>query len=252
LQQAANTIRVQVSYSDYTLGPLTQSEYLLELDQVVAAITQRGMVAEISQGWAGAQANVVTMAGLLAGRYQANPLVWIQPDNEPNCNSGDTSKCLDWAYWQFTQQQNIQAIRKAGNTQPVVIDCIGWAWDCSQIGSYPLGDSNVLYGAKRYGDGAQTWTDQQVAACEFLWASLASTYPIVVDEVGLDNGGGRVSPPSWAAAFLDYATNWVRTRGGNGVIGFVDAWYTNSMTNSADGSWNVWGQTFIAHYLTAS
>jgi Cellulase (glycosyl hydrolase family 5) len=243
-----NTIRVTVSYNDYSSGALGQSEYLSELDQIVGWVTGRGMVAEISQEWAGGPANVVTFVGLLAARYKDNSLVWIKPDNEPNCNDGDTSKCLDWSYWQSTESRYVAAIRNAGNVQPIVVNCIGWSWDCSQIGSYPLGDANIIYGAHRYGYGSPTFDGQQQAACDFLWANLASSYPMIVDEVGLVVP--PASPPAWGAGFLDYATNWVKTRQGSGVIGFVDAWWSNSMTNT-DGSWNDWGKTFVTHYWSA-
>jgi hypothetical protein len=249
--QGVNTIRIMVSGGyDYQVGPLGSAEYLRELDQVVAWVTQRGMVAELSQGWAHTPANTASFVGLLAGRYKANPLVWIKPDNEPNCNDGDTSKCGDWAYWQSTERQYVQAIRNAGNTQPIMVNCIWWSWDCSQIASYPLGDANIIYGPHRYGNGATGFDAGQAANCDQQWANLAGSYPIVVDEIGIDNGPGQISPPAWGAGFLDYATLWVKTRQGAGVIGFNDAWSdTNSMTNW-DGSWNAWGLAFIAHYWT--
>jgi len=250
--QNVNLIRVMVSYSQYTSGPLGSAEYLTELDQVVLWVTQRGMVVELSQGWAGGPANVVTYVDLLGRRYSSNPLVWIKPDNEPSCNDGDISKCTDWSYWQNTEQQYVQAIRRAGNTQPIVINCVGWSWDCSQIASYPLGDSNLIYGSHWYGLGRAVFDAQQAGWCDRFWAGLASRYAMVVDEVGLqsDPNAAHISPADWGAGFLDYATTWVKTRQGSGVIGFSDSWSDqNSMTNP-DGTWNAWGQAFIGHYLS--
>jgi hypothetical protein len=246
--QGVNTVRVSVAYADYTGGPLGSAEYLNELDQVVSWVTQRGMVAEISQGESGFSSDVVNFVGLLAGRYQGNPAVWIKPDNEPNCHPYSSS-CGDWAYWQSTEQQFVQAIRGAGNTQPIVVNCVWWSWDCSQIGSYPLGDSNIIYGAHRYGNGNLTFDPAQTTSCDMLWGNLSSAYALIVDEVGLYDG--MSSPAAWGAGFLDYATIWVHTRQGNGVIGFNDSWSDgNSMTNYGDGSWNSWGQAFITHYLS--
>ena len=243
--QGVNTIRISVAYNDYAGGPLGSTEFLNELDQVVAWVTQRGMVAEISQGESGFSTNVVNFVALLAGRYQPNPFVWIKPDNEPSC-AVYTANCGNWPYWQSTEQQFVQAIRNAGNTRPIVINCVGWSWDCSQIGSYPLGDANLIYGAHRYGNGASSFDAASAASCDSSWANLASSYPMIVDEVGLYNG--TASPPAWGAGFLDYVNNWVKTRNGSGLIGFNDSWSdANSMTN-ADGSWNAWGQTLITHY----
>src|ERR1700730_3324069 len=184
-----NTVRVLTSYSAYMGGPLGQSDYLAHLDNVVTWITQRGMVAEIAQGWAGTQANVVTMDSMLAARYKTNPLVWLNPDNEPNCNGGDTSKCYDWSYWQLTQTQNIQAIRGAGFGNPIVVDGTGWSWDLSQIGSYPLGDANIIYAAHQYGGGATVWDASRAAWTDYAWGNLAGTYPIFLEELGYDTGG---------------------------------------------------------------
>jgi Cellulase (glycosyl hydrolase family 5) len=245
-----NTVRVLTSYSSYTSGPLSEGDYLAHLDNVVSWITQRGMVAEIGQGWAGAQANVVTMSTMLATRYKSNPQVWLNPDNEPNCNSGDTSKCYDWGYWQLTQTQNVQAIRNAGFTNPIVIDGTGWSWDLSQIGSYPLGDANIIYAAHLYGGGASTWNAYRGAWTDYAWGNLATTYPIFLEELGYDSGG-TLSPVAWCASFLDsYAVNWVLNRQGSGVMAWTDGWYANSMTNRADGSWTSWGQIMIDHYYT--
>jgi hypothetical protein len=249
--QGVNLIRVSVAYVDYATGPLGPIEYLSELDQVVSWVTQRGMVMEVSQGESGFSTAVVDFVAMLAGRYAGNPLVWIKPDNEPNCVSGDLTYCGDWTYWQSSEQQLVQAIRAAGNTQPIVVNCIWWSFVCDQVASYPLGDPNLVYGAHRYGNGNVTFDGAQAASCDALWANLASSYPVIVDEVGLYNG--MTSPSSWGAGFLDYAADWVRTRKGSGVIAFSDSWSDgNSMTDYTDGSWNDWGQTLITHFWSVS
>jgi Cellulase (glycosyl hydrolase family 5) len=242
--QRVNLIRVLVSQYHYANGPLTPTEYMLELDNVVAWITQRGMVAEISNSYSGFSPPVVNFVGMLSSRYKNNSLVWIKPDNEPACADGSHGAC--WAFWQSSETTFVQAIRAAGNTQPIMINCIAWSWDCSQIAAYPLGDSSLIYGPHRYGSGTAIFDAAQAARCDILWANLASRYPIVVDEIGLYVP--PASPPSWGQGFLDYATIWVLTRQGSGVIGFTHYWSdSNTMTN-ADGSWNTWGQIFITHY----
>jgi hypothetical protein len=246
--QGGNTIRILTSYNEYNSGVLGTAEYLRELDQVIIWATQRGIVVDLGQGWAGAQANVVAMDSMLAGRYKNNPLVWINPDNEPNCNSGDTSKCNDWNYWQMTQKQNVQAIRAAGFTNPIVVDGTGWSWDLSQIGSHPLGDGNLIYAAHRYGGGQIVWDGNQSYAADVAFGNLAATYPVFIEELGYDTGN-TLSPITWCASFLDlYGVNWVLNRQGSGVMGWIYGWYTDSMTNRADGSWTLWGLIMIQHF----
>jgi hypothetical protein len=245
-----NTVRIMTSYSDYTTGALSQTEYLTELDNAIGLATGMGIVVDLAQGWAGPQANVVTMARLLASRYKNNSRVWINPDNEPNCNSGDTTKCYDWAYWQMTQKQNVQAIRAVGFTNPVVIDGIGWGWDLSQIGAYPLGDANVIFAAHLYGNGNIVFDAAQATELNNLYGNLALTYPIFIEEFGYDNGPGQISPETWCVSFLDnYAVTWVNTRRGAGVMAWIDGWWNDSMTNRTDGSWTQWGLDFRDHYV---
>jgi hypothetical protein len=250
-----NLVRLSVSWDAAHLSPadpnyISFTEYMTELDTAVTTVTARGMVAVLSNGMTMSSTDKRNFAGYLAGRYQANPLVWIKPDNEPNCEGGDgdPALCADWANWQKEETSYIQAIRQAGNTQPILINCIGWSWDCSQIASYPLGDANLVYGAHRYGNGAPVFDAAQQASSDLLWANLSSSYPMIVDEVGIKNG--PVGPVAWAAGFLDYSTNWVLHRQGGGVIGFTDGWSDgNSMTNADDGSWTDWGLAFITHFL---
>jgi hypothetical protein len=126
------------------------------------------------------------------------------------------------------------------------VNCIHWSWDCTQIANYPLGDSSIIYGAHRYGNGSQAFSAAELARCDVAWANWASTYPVIVDEVGLYNP--PQSPVVWGVGFLTYTALWVQTRGGSGVIGFNDAWSDpNSMTNW-DGTWNAWGQAFITYF----
>jgi hypothetical protein len=246
-----NTIRVMTSYNDYVGGPLGQAEYLTELDNVVAWATGIGIVVDLaSADWRETQANVVAMDSLLAGRYKSNPRVWINVANEPNCSGGDTTKCYDWAYWQMSQSQDIQAIRATGFTNPVVVDGIGWAWDLSRIGSYPMGDANVIFAAHRYGNTLSVWDATQTAQADSLWGNLAASYPIFVEEIGYDNGPGQISPETWCVSFLDnYAVTWVNLRQGSGIMPWIDSWWNDTMTNRPDGSWSQWGLDYRDHYM---
>lgn len=217
-----NLIRITVSADCYirvgivgcTVPP---TQYLSELDATVSDVTSRGMVGEISNSDTVSRADVRSFVGMLAGRYRGNSLVWMKPDNEPNCddgpNPGAAPVCYDWANWQTEETSIVQAIRNAGFTNPIVINCIDWSFDCSQIASYPLGDAKIIYGPHCYGPGGATGFDPNLPnGCNQIdantsWANLASTYPIIVDEVGIEIP--PLSSVSWGTSFLDWCKSWV-------------------------------------------
>lgn len=256
-----NLVRLFVSadYADLSPdSPNYVAMYMQELDTVVQWITQRGMVAEVSNSVTSDFATSLQFVRQFAARYKDNAYVWIEPMNEPNCNTstGDPTKCRDWAYWQRQQQQYIQAIRGAGMTSPIVVNSISWSWDLSKIASYPLNDSNVIYGAHRYPspDTNYTFNATDQADCDKKWANLAGKFPIIVDEVGPANNRKTYLP--WGQRFIDYVTEWVNTRGGAGAIAFVYYWSDgNSMTDdprrfTSKGVFNQWGEIFYKSYLT--
>jgi cellulase (glycosyl hydrolase family 5) len=248
-----NLARISVSYDLATLPPTSPdyvpyTEYMTELDNVVTWVTQRGMVAEVSNGQTALSSNVNAFVNILALRYRRNPLVWLKPDNEPNCEDGDPLKCLDWATWQLEQSTYVKTIRATGYAGPIVINCVGWSIDCSQVFNFPIGDKALIYGAHRYGAGATSWDASQQADADSKWAALATRAPFIVDEVGTQSSSS--SPLTWSQGFLGYVVDWVLHRGGNGCIAFVDSWSdSNAMIDASTGRWNAWGQTFIDSYL---
>jgi hypothetical protein len=256
--QGINLIRLSVSYDaahlpsndpNYIGG---YTEYLTELDNVVSWITQRGMVVELSQGNTASFSNALSFVGTLAARYKSNNLVWIKPDNEPNCESGNgnSAYCYDWSTWQTQESQYVQTIRTNGNTNPIVVNCIDWSWDCSQIASYPLQDSlqAIVYGAHRYNNGKKSFDSADQSDCDSKWANLTTQFPMIVDEIGADDG--YPISLTWNQGFMDYATNWTLTRGGDGVIGFVGHWSDgNDMYDGSPPAWTPWGSIFSSSFL---
>jgi hypothetical protein len=250
-----NLARISVSY-DLAHLPATSpdyvptDQYLSELDNVIRWVTQRGMVAEVSNGNTARSDDVNSFIELLARRYHSNPLVWFKPDNEPNCEDGDPLKCLDWLTWQQQESRYVRTIRATGYLGPIVINCIAWSFDCSRIFDFPLRDQALVYGAHRYGGGAATWDAVQQAETDLAWANLAARVPVIVDEVGTNSS--KSSPLAWSRGFLSYVVDWVMHRGGDGCIAFVNSWSDdNMMIDAVTGGWNAWGQTFIASYLKA-
>ncbi|GGJ27852.1 hypothetical protein GCM10008938_12400 [Deinococcus roseus] len=206
--------------------------YLTMLDRVVDAANARGMVALVTNSYRKYTTAGVSFVGSLASRYKNNPKVWLTPMNEPNCagNTYSETKCENWANWKKEQNQYILAIRNAGFTNPILINSISYSWDLTGVTnpSYKLSDplNRLIYGAHRYGNDHETWTTDQAADADRNWANLSSTLPVVVDEVGADNGEGEFGTPFvnslvWADGFMQYVKNWVQNRGGDGAIAFT-------------------------------
>ncbi len=256
-QMRVNFVRIIVS-ADYAAlppdNPNYVAEYMQELDNVVQWSTMRGMVVEVANAQTRTFATGLQFVKQLAERYKNNPYVWLEPMNEPNCSpdTGNEAKCQDWGYWQQQQVRYIQAIRNAGMNSPIIVNTIGWSWDLSQVGSYPLHDNNIIYGAHRYPNPAThfTFNAADQASCDTMWANLAAQFPIIVDEVGAENN--RQTYLAWDQKFIDYVAAWVNTREGAGAVAFVYYWSDgNSMTeDSQHGVRNQWGNIFYDHYLT--
>ncbi len=229
-------------------------DYMQELDNVVNWTTQRGMVIELANSLTDDFSTSLQFVGYIAARYKDNPYVWIEPMNEPNCESGDHSRCSDWKFWQFQHLEYVRSIREAGNTAPIVVNTIYHASDLRQIGTYVLNDSNIVYGIHSYANKNVTFTLQEQRFSDQHWADLATMFPVIVDEVGIYDGNGTYHP-KWNQGFLDYIANWVNTRQGAGAVAYN--WYTdedNSMTGdwrykNSNGVLTVWGNMYSERYL---
>lgn len=250
----ANQIRVFVSANTWNTSS-DQAAYMQELDNVITWATQRSLVIELAD----TDTNDATLAnqfiGMLASRYKTNSYVWLQPMNEPNCSPyGNTAQCDNWSYWQTEESNYVKTIRANGFTNPIVINSIHWSWDLSQIGAYPLNDNNLIYAAHRYGNNNQAFDSTQAQDCDSKWANLATTYPIIVDEVGAQNDG-FIMYLTWNQGFDTYLVNWVTTRQGSGAV--AEAWYMLT-DNALSGDWrnNIsndvltsWGNIYYIGYL---
>ena len=150
-----NLVRISVSADNADNGYIgTHAQYMSDLDTVVSMVTARGLVAEISNGNTATVASVLSFMQELGSRYGANPNVWIKPDDEPNCSDGDSTLCTNWAAWQSQETSYVQALRASGYAGLIVVNCVSFSQDCSQLLKYPLGDSGVVYGAHRFGGGS--------------------------------------------------------------------------------------------------
>ena len=209
-----------------------------EVDAIVQLATQRKMVVVISQDdTAGAVA-----AGLqaLAQRYKSNPYVWMKPANEPHGAS------QSWANWRREENTWVQAIRAGGNTAPIVLNAPAWSWTWAQYADFKIHDTNIVLGPHIYANGSQTFDPGRVD-----WASLSSSYAVMVDEVGNDDVGAPTptGSASWNRQFFTFLANWVRNQHGAGCLAFNWNWSDgNSMTDGHD-HLNAWGQAYRTYFL---
>ena len=159
----------------------------------------------------------------LAGRYAADPYVWLSPMNEPNC-APQTADCYDWSVWQRQHRRYIEVIRAAGMRSPIVINTPAWSWDHARIDEFPLGDANLIYGVHRYANDNPTFSPAEAAECDQKWAAKAARHAMIVEEVGAYNGSQFANALTWNEGFIDYVTDWVLRRGGDGAIAFAWHW----------------------------
>lgn len=235
-----NTVRLFVSGKESQ----SMSNYLANVDQFVQAATQRGLVIELTDSYTEDLNLVDTFNRQLATKYRHNPYVWIEPYNEPH--GGDQS----WTDWRKEETRWVQTIRSAGFANPIVINTPGWSNDISQIPQYHLPDNNIVYGWHRYADG-QTFNQSKE---DQAWAStkLSSRFAIIGDELGAYNGDPSTVNLQWNRDILDYAVEWVKNRGGDGVIAFTWRWCDDNTMSDGGGSEQLteWGTIFKDRFLT--
>jgi Cellulase (glycosyl hydrolase family 5) len=222
----------------------TMSNYLAKIDQFVQAAAQRRLVIELTDSYTDDFNWVDTLNRQLATKYRNNPNVWIEPYNEPH--GGDQS----WADWRKEETRWVQTIRNAGFANPVVINTPDWSNDISQIPQYHLADDNIIYAWHRYA-GGHTF-DQSKEDQAWASATLSSKFAIIGDEVGAYNGDPATVNLQWNRDVLDYAVDWVKNKGGNGVIAFTWRWCDDNTMSDGGGREQLteWGTIFKDHFLT--
>ena len=235
-----NTVRLFVSGKDNR----SMSDYLVKVDQFVQAATQRGLVIELTDAYTDDFNLVDTLNQQLATKYSNTPTVWIEPYNEPHADH------QSWPDWQKEESRWVQTIRNAGFANPIVLNTPNWSSDLSQIPQYHLQDDNVIYAWHRYANGQSFDRANE----DRSWAStaLSSQFAIIGDELGAFNSDPASVNLQWNRDILDYAVDWVKKKGGNGVIAFVWRWCDQNTMSDGDGNEQLteWGSIFKDHFLT--
>lgn len=218
------------------------------LDRVVRAAREEGLLVILTGFW-GQPEPTRRWLHDMATLYRDDPWVWLLPMNEPGCTGPDTSACRDWDQWQVDWRSYIRTIRTAGMESPIVVNAPGWSWNLEQVGAHPLGDDQLVLGAHRYANDATSFDEKQQAEVERMWAGLARTKPVVLDELGNYDGSQFANSSAWTKGMVDFAARWVNEDHGAGVVAFNWRWSDpNSMTQYGGGLTR-WGRTYLDGYL---
>lgn len=258
-----NLVRVFVAADHEGYG--TDLEYRQKLDRIVSLARAEGLVVEIANANSSYTTTLPWLA-YLANRYRDDPYVWLQPMNEPNCMSGG-AVCYDPVQWQREQTDYIRAIRATGFDNPIVVNGVGWSWNLSIIRNYPLQDANLILGAHRYANNcpdfltstcAGLYPSGQVADVRQKWADVASRFPMIVDEVGANDGKQFANSMTWADQFVTWSAGWTNQGTGSGLIAFNWRWpNTNTMVGApgvADTSTQLseWGRIVVDKFVRST
>lgn len=308
-----NSIRVFVSnyyYNNYAkvYGTNDSDIFFKNLDSVITEASNRGMIIELANTntairdkvvqWTDANGKVIfdkqvsyvdfkrDASGILAEsqwlsklstRYASNSKVWIQPENEPNCEEWipegpyQNINCINWTLWQSQQQQFINSIRDAGNKQPIILNSPQWAgslfernsnWSIRyysgtqnpySIKDYPLTDTlnSLMYGIHLYPDPYRSdpgWLGNiDIADQNMRWGVYADQFTIIPDEIGQKIYKYNHDQYDWNIHFMNYIANAINQNIIPGVAAFTWFWGDNSMINSVvdstidNGQLSYWG-----------
>lgn len=242
---------------------MTNSTWQSQLDTAIQWAEQQGFVVELTTAgnWDTVQNNV-SFVQYLAYRYKADPYVWIEPVNEPDCYG--SGPCNDWNFWHNEWSQYIQTIRGQGFQNPIIIQSPWWSARLNQFGNssvsidtpgFTFSDNNLIYSVHEYAiDNVNSWTASDAQDQDNWWGNYAAKHAVIIDEFGPQNTGAACEV--WIQGFLDYVANWVNNRNGSGAVGFLWFWMSeDSMTGSDLGSYtngptlDQWGNDYKTRYL---
>jgi Cellulase (glycosyl hydrolase family 5) len=239
----ANTVRVFVTPA--TADPAQ----FARLRQVVRLARQQKLVVELANAFADTQSSLPWLREL-ARTFKDDPYVWLEPMNEPHCSpKPDKATCGDWALWQQEEREYVRAIRSQGMTSPIVVNTPLWSSSVENVPSYPLGDSNLVFGVHAYGNNRQGVTGADVPDYQRAMDSATGQLAVIVDEVGSWNGPAFANSFNWLQEFVDLVRGWVLQGGGSGAIGFVWRWSDPNTMVAPGGGLTPWGSLFVRRYL---
>lgn len=124
----------------------------------------------------------ITFWQQVAARYKDNPKVLFELYNEPHDvpwtvwrNGGSSGE----GYTAAGMQQLYKAVRDTGATNLVIVGGLNWAYDLSEIPTYKLTGTNIVYNTHPYevdGKLAGNWNSG--------FGNLSATSPVIMTEFG--------------------------------------------------------------------
>lgn len=210
----ANTVRLPLSEGFWLNGapgfPCTAAQYQALVKQTVDNLTalKLNVIIDLQwsdaggqslQGggpWAMADADSVTFWQQVAPIYKSYTNVLFELFNEPHpsqwscwadpCTlTNDTSYSNDcqctktFTYQSVGMQALVNAVRNAGASNLVIVAGMNWGYDLSQIGTYTITGSNVVYDTHPY-----PYNDKQPNTWDASFGNISAKYPVVSAESG--------------------------------------------------------------------
>ena len=210
----ANTVRLPLSEGFWLNGapgfPCSSSQYQNTVKQVVSSLSalQLNVIIDLQwtdaggqslQGggpWAMPDADSVTFWQQVATQFKGNSNVLFELANEPHpaswsCWTGactmtndsgysDDCQCSKtFTYQSVGMQALVNAVRNTGAQNIVIAGGTNWGYDLSQLGTYHLSGSNIVYDTHPY-----PYTDKLSNTWDFSFGNISSTYPVVSMESG--------------------------------------------------------------------
>lgn len=233
----ANTVRLPLSEGIWLYGQSSQgcsaAQYQALVKHTVDALTALklnvildlqwsdagGQSMQAGSSWAAPDADSVTFWQQLATIYKSYPNVLFELFNEPHpstwacwlsgCSVTDTSYSPDCnctetlTFNSVGMQALVNAVRGTGASNLVIVAGMDWGFNLSQIPTYKITGSNILYDTHPY-----PYAEKMPNSWDAAFGKLSATYPIISAESGqYDCGTGFMS--QLLAYFDAHHISWV-------------------------------------------
>jgi endoglucanase len=210
----ANTVRLPLSEGFWLHGapgyPCTATQYQTLLKQTVDNLTAMHLNvildlhwvdagAQSGQGggpWSSPDADSVSFWSQVASIYQGYSNVLFGLYNEPHPSSwkcwlngcsitnekGSSNDCYcskTVSYQSVGMQTLVNTVRATGATNLVLVGGMGWGFDLSQLPTYALSGSNIVYDTHPY-----PYSGKMPANWDAAFGNLSATYPMISTENG--------------------------------------------------------------------
>lgn len=234
----ANTVRLPLSEGIWLYGQPSQTcsaaQYQALVKKTVDALTalQLNVILDLQwsdgggqslQGggtWAMPDADSVTFWQQVASIYKGYPNVLFELFNEPHppqwvcwaagCSISndngysDDCHCMKvLRYASVGMQALVKAVRDTGASNLVIVAGMNWGYDLSQITSYPMKGSNVVYDTHPY-----PYSGKQPGDWDAAFGAISAQYPVLSAENGeYDCGTGYMS--QMLSYFDAHSIGWI-------------------------------------------